>query len=334
MMQPYGEGLVKHIGLVALAAVLIGVPGTHDRAAAQDTFPSKTLRLIVPVAPGSATDTVARVLANKLTKNTGQSVVVENVPGGGLNIGAAQVARAAPDGHTLLVAPPPPVTVNHLLYRDMQYQPKDFVPITMLVEVPNVLIVKNDLPVTKLQEFIAYAKANPVKLSFGSQGLGATSYLTTRLFESRTGVSMTHVPYRGEVPALNDIVGNQIDMFFATISTSLSLYKAGKLKYLAMGSKERSRVVPDIPTIAESGLPGFQSTAWYSLVAPPGTPAPLVQTINRVVLAAMRDEEVVRSLQQVLLEPISGSPEEAKRFIDSETELWSKVVKDAGIPMQ
>ena len=210
-------------------------------------IPARTVKFVLPVAAGSATDAVARVVANRLSKTMGQPVVVENMPGAGLNLGATHVARAAPDGYTLLVAPMPPLSVNHLLYRDLQYQPSQFVPIAMLVQTPNTLIVKNDLPVKTVQEFIAYAKANPNKLSYGSQGLGSSAHLTIRLFELRAGIEMTHVPYRGEVPILNDIVAGHIDAFFGTLSTALPLYQAGKLKLLAVGSTERTKAAPELP---------------------------------------------------------------------------------------
>jgi len=274
------------------------------------------------------------VVANKLSKMWGQPVVVENMPGAGLNLGATHVARAAPDGYTLLVAPMPPLSVNHLLYRDLQYQPNQFVPIAMLVQTPNTLIVKNDLPVKTVQEFIAYAKANPNKLTYGSQGLGSSAHLTIRLFESRAGIEMTHVPYRGEVPILNDIVAGHIDAFFGTLSTALPLYQGGKLKLLAVGSTERTKAAPELPTMIEAGLPGFRSTSWYALVAPPGTPSPIVQKINHEVVAALNDAEVRATLDKLLLEPVPGSPDDAAKFIARETEQWTKVIKDAGIPVQ
>ena len=317
----------------ALIALALALPMTAP-AAADEAYPARTVKFVLPVAAGSATDAVARVVANRLSKTMGQPVVVENMPGAGLNLGATHVARAAPDGYTLLVAPMPPLSVNHLLYRDLQYQPNQFVPIAMLVQTPNTLIVKSDLPVKTVQEFIAYAKANPNKLSYGSQGLGSSAHLTIRLFESRAGIEMTHVPYRGEVPILNDIVAGHIDAFFGTLSTALPLYQAGKLKLLAVGSTERTKAAPELPTMIEAGLPGFRSTSWYALVAPPGTPAPIVAKINSEVNAALKDDEVRSTLDKLLLEPVPGSPDDAAKFIARETEQWTKVIKDAGIPVQ
>jgi tripartite-type tricarboxylate transporter receptor subunit TctC len=329
MVQHRRRNDVKRI-LIALGLALLAA---HS-AAADDAFPSRTVKFVLPVAAGSATDAVARVVANRLSKTIGQAVVVENMPGAGLNLGATHVARAAPDGYTLLLAPMPPLSVNHLLYRDLAYQPSQFVPVAMLVQTPNALIVKNDLPANNVQEFIAYAKANPDKLTYGSQGLGSSAHLTARLFEARTGIRMTHVPYRGELPVLNDIVAGHIDTFFGTLSTALPLQKAGKLKILAVGSPERSGAVPAIPTLAESGLPGFRSTSWYALVGPPGTPSPIVQKINHEVVAALNDAEVRATLAKLILDPEPGTPEDAARFIARETEQWTKVIKDAGIPVQ
>ena len=317
--------------LIAFALVLSAVqyPGP---ATAQETFPSRAVKFVLPVAAGSATDAVGRIVANKLRNTWSQPVVVENMPGGGLNLGAAQAARATPDGYTLMLAPMPPLTVNHLLYRDLPYQPSQFVPVAMLVQAPNAFIVRPDFPAKNAGEFIAKAKAS--KLSYGSQGLGTNAHLTTRLFESTTGIEMTHVPYRGEMPVLNDIVIGHIDAFFGTLSTALPLYRSQKVKLLAVLGAERNRAVPEVPTLSESGLPGFMSTSWYALVAPPGTPAALVQKINADVVAALKDKEVRTSLANLLLEPIPGSPDDAAKFIARETALWTKVIKDAGVPVQ
>jgi tripartite-type tricarboxylate transporter receptor subunit TctC len=329
-----GDDMKRPVAILTVLAVFLVAPFASGRATAQDVFPQRTVKLVLPVAAGSATDSVARIVANKLSKTWGQPVVVENMPGAGLNLGAAHVARAAPDGYTLLIAPMPPLTVNHLLYRDLQYQPNQFVPISVLVQVPNALIVRNELPAKTVQELVAHAKLNPGKLSYGSQGLGSSAHLTMRLFESMTGVEMTHVPYRGEVPVLNDIVAGHIDAFFGTLSTALPLHQGQKLKLLAVASAERSRAVPQVPTMSESGLPGFQSTAWYALVAPPGAPVELARRINRDVVAALNDGEVRAGLDKLMLEPLPGSPEDAAKFLARETEQWSKVIRAAGIPVQ
>ena len=315
-----------------LTAMAILLPATATKAI--DTYPTRTVKLVVPSAAGSVPDTVARILAINLGEKWRQPVIVENMSGAGLNIGASYVARMPPDGYTLMVSPPPPLTVNNLLYRGLTYRTDEFVPITMLVQVPNVLIVRQDFPAQTLGQFIAYLKAAPDRVRFGSQGLGSTAYLTTRLFESLTGTRMTHVPYRGEVPVLTDIVAGHIDVFFGTMSTALPMFKSGKLRFLAAASEARSHLAPDVPTIAESGLPGFQSTAWFALVGPPGLPDDLVARLNRDVAGLMREAAIAAKLQDLLLDIIVGSPDAAKVFIRRETDLWTRVIKDAGVAIQ
>ncbi|MCC6887232.1 MAG: tripartite tricarboxylate transporter substrate binding protein [Hyphomicrobiales bacterium] len=317
------------ISMVAAASLALATD-----VGAAEAFPSKTVKLVVPSAAGSVPDTVARMLASRLGEHWRQPVIVENMAGAGLNIGASYVARMPADGYTLMVTPPPPVTVNNFLYRGLSYRTDAFVPITMLVQVPNALIVRPDFPAKNLQEFIARVKAAPGKITFGSQGLGSTAYLTTRLFESLTATSMNHVPYRGELPILTDIVAGHLDVFFGTMSTALPMYKSGKLRFLAAASATRSRLAPEVPTIDESGLAGFQSTAWFALVGPPGLPDELVGRLNRDIAAIMGEKDVAARLRDMQLESIVGSPQDAKAFIARETKLWTGVIKDAGVPMQ
>lgn len=320
--------------LLATIAALAAVALAPAASTAEEAYPSRVVKLVVPSSAGSFTDLLARVLATKLSAGWGQSVVVENIAGGGLNIGAEHVARSAPDGYTLMLAPPPPVSVNEFLYAGLKYRPSDFVPITMVGQIPNVLIVRTSLPPTTLQQFVAHAKAAPGKLTYGSQGLGSTAYLTARLFEATTGTRMTNVPYRGELPILNDIVAGHLDAFFGTLSSAMPLHRSQKIRILAVGSRQRHPAAPEIPTIAESGLPGFQSTAWYVLVAPPGTPPAIVRTINEAVVAAMKAPDVDARLRGMLLEPLPGSPADAAAFVAAETRLWSQVIRDAGVPRQ
>lgn len=318
----------------AIIALGLAVCSAASAACAQGSFPSRTVKFVLPLAAGSATDTVARILATKLANTWGQSVVVENMPGAGLNLGAAFVARSAPDGYTLLVSAPPPLTVNHLLYRSLQYQPDQFVPVAILVQVPNVLILRNGITATTVAELVASAKQTGGRLTYGSQGLGSTAHLSTRLLESKLGIEMVHVPYRGEVPALNDIVAGHIDVFFGTVSTAFPLYESRKLQFLGVASAQRSTAAPDVATLAEKGLPDFQSTAWYALVAPPGTPRTLVEAINRDVRAVMRDADVRSGLDKIMLTPVTGSPDDAAGFIAAETKLWTNVIKEANIELQ
>jgi tripartite-type tricarboxylate transporter receptor subunit TctC len=318
------------IHLVAAGAVALwALPGS-----AQEHYPARTVKIVIPAAPGSTTDTLARIVADQLAPRWGKPTIVENIPGGAMNIGASSVARSAPDGYTLLIAPPSPLSFNHLLYRDPGFEPSRFVPITMLAKIPNVLVVRNALPVATLQELIAYGKANPEKLSYASQGVGSTAHLSGAQLEVQAGIRMVHVPYRGAQPALTDIVAGHVDMFFDTLATSVPLYRENKLKLLGVADVKRADIVPDVPTISEAGLPGFRSITWFGLVAPPATPAALAAKINHDAVAVLNSDGVVGMLRKLSLEPGATSPEETVRFFAEETALWSRVIKEAGIEPQ
>jgi tripartite-type tricarboxylate transporter receptor subunit TctC len=323
----------RFVGLIALVAVasaaLWPAPGP-----AQEPYPSRTVKIVVPAAPGSTTDTLARLVADQLSQKWGKAAIVENIPGGAMNIGAGNVARAAPDGYTLLVAPPSPLSFNHLLYRDPGYEPTKFVPITMLAKIPNVLVVRKDLPASTLKELIAYAKANPGKLSYASQGMGSTAHLSAAQLEVQAGIRMVHVPYRGAQPALTDVVAGHVDMFFDTLATSVPLYRDGKVKLLGVADLQRAGVIPEVPTFSEAGVPGFKSITWFGLVAPPATPAALADKINRDVVDLLKSKEVVDTLRKISLEPGATTPADTTRFFGEETALWSKVIKEAGIEPQ
>jgi tripartite-type tricarboxylate transporter receptor subunit TctC len=297
-------------------------------------YPLRSVKIVIPAAPGSTTDTLARIVAEHLGQTWGKPSIVENIPGGAMNIGAAAVARAAPDGYTLLIAPPSPLSFNHLLYRDPGYDPTRFVPITMLAKIANVLVVRKDLPVSTVQELISLGKENPGRLSYASQGVGSTAHLSAAQLEVRTGMRMVHVPYRGAQPALTDVVAGHVDMFFDTLATSVPLYRDGKVKLIGVADLRRADVVPEVPTIAESGLPGFKSITWFGLAAPPATPAAIAEKINRDVVAILNQKEVRAILQSISLEPGATSPAETAKFFAEETALWSKVIHEAGIEPQ
>ena len=313
----------------AMGAALWPWPG-----AAQEPFPSRTVKIVVPAAPGSTTDTLARIVADQLGQKWGKTAIVENVPGGAMNIGAGNVARAAPDGYTLLVAPPSPLSFNHLLFRDLGYEPTKFVPITMLAKIPNVLVVRKDLPATTLKELIDYGKANPGKLSYASQGVGSTAHLSAAQLEVQAGIKMVHVPYRGAQPALTDVVAGHVDMFFDTLATSVPLYRENKVKLLGVADLQRAGVIPDVPTFSEAGLPGFKSITWFGLVAPPGTPVALAEKINRDVVEILKSKEVGEMLRRISLEAGATTPADTAQFFADETALWTKVIKEAGIEPQ
>jgi tripartite-type tricarboxylate transporter receptor subunit TctC len=292
------------------------------------------VKIVVPAAPGSTTDTLARIVADQLSQKWGKAAIVENVPGGAMNIGAGNVARAAPDGYTLLVAPPSPLSFNHMLFRDLGYEPTKFVAITMLAKIPTVLVVRKDLPATTLKELLDYGKANPGKLSYASQGVGSTAHLSAAQLEVQAGIKMVHVPYRGAQPALTDVVAGHVDMFFDTLATSVPLYRENKVKLLGVADLQRAGVIPEVPTFSEAGLPGFKSITWFGLVAPPSTPVALAEKINRDVVEILKSKEVGDMLRRISLEAGATTPADSARFFAEETALWTKVIKEAGIEPQ
>src|SRR5258707_9648844 len=324
------SGLAGVIGCaVAASSMLWSLPSQ-----AQEPYPSRTVKIVVPAVPGSTTDTLARMVADQLSQKWGKPTIVENIPGGAMNIGSGNVARAAPDGYTLLIAPPSPLSFNHVLYRDPGYDPTRFVPITMLAKIPNVLVVRKDFPATTLQGLIDYGKANPGKLTYASQGVGSTAHLSAAQLEVRGGIKMVHVPYRGAQPALTDVVAGHVDMFFDTLATSVPLYRDSKVKLMGVADLKRADVVPDVPTFSEAGLPGFRSITWFGLVAPPATPVAMAEKINRDVVEVLHSHEVGDMLRKLSLEPGATAPGETSRFFAEETALWSKVIKEAGIEPQ
>jgi tripartite-type tricarboxylate transporter receptor subunit TctC len=327
------ESMSRFVGLVGLvaAASIVLWPAPSS---AQEPYPSRTVKIVVPSQPGSTTDTLARIVADQLSQKWGKATIVENIPGGAMNIGALSVARATPDGYTLMIAPPSPLSFNHLLYRDPGYEPTKFVPITMLAKIPNVLVVRKDLAAATLKDLIDYGKANPGKLSYASQGVGSTAHLSAAQLEARAGIKMVHVPYRGAQPALTDVLAGHVDMFFDTLATSVPLYRDDKVKLMGVADLKRASVVPEIPTISEAGLPGFKSITWFGLVAPPATPPPLAEKINRDVVELLETREVRDMLRKISLEPGATAPAETARFFAEEAALWSKVIKEAGIEPQ
>jgi tripartite-type tricarboxylate transporter receptor subunit TctC len=322
------------IGLLAIAMATGGLALWSDASRAEDSYPARTVRIVVPSAPGSTTDTLARIVADQLARIWAKSVIVENVPGGAMNAGAANVARAAPDGLTLMVAPPAPLTFNDLLFRDLGYRPNLFVPITLLAKIPNILVARSGLAAESLRDLIAYAKANPGKLSYASQGVGSTAHLSASQLESLAGITMVHVPYRGAQPALTDVMAGNVDLFFDTPTTSVPLYRSRMIKILAVADLERTRALPEIPTFSEAGLPGFRSITWFGLVAPPSTPAAIADKINHDVVAVLRSREIGDKLHDLSLDPGATTRPDTAKFFAEETALWSQVIKQAKIEPQ
>jgi tripartite-type tricarboxylate transporter receptor subunit TctC len=303
-------------------------------AVAQDGYPSRLVKVIVPFPPGSTLDALARVMTDQMAQRWGQPVIIENISGGGGNIGTDRFARSAPDGYTLMFSPPGPLTINPLLYSDVSYDPAKFVPITLLAKVSNVLVVRSSLGARSIAELIALAKAEPDKLTYASQGVGSTAFLTAKLFETRAGVRLVHVPYRGAGPALSDIVAGHVDMMFDTIVTSSPLHRAGTARILAIAGPERSGALPQVPTFAESGLPGFRSVTWFGCVAPPGTPAAVADKVHKDLVEIMQQPAVRAKLTELMLEPVASTPAQAAQFFLDESALWGKVIRDTGVKAQ
>ncbi len=304
---------------------------TAGTGRAQEPYPTHVVKIVLPVLPGSTTDIVARLVADQLSQTWGKPVIVENMAGAAMNIGSEYVAHADPDGYTLMICPPSPLAINQLLYHDIKYDPTKLVPVAMLVKIANVLAVRPDFPAKSVEELLAYGKANPGKMTFASQGVGSTAHLSGSELEVLGGIKMVHVPYHGAQPALTDLMSGNVDMFFDTLTTSVPLYRSGKLRLLGVAGEERSKDVPEIPTIAESGIPGFRSITWFAMAAPPGTPAPLVEKINRDIAAILKKPEVVEKFQALRLDVMGGTTADAVKFIGGETRLWGRVIKEANI---
>jgi tripartite-type tricarboxylate transporter receptor subunit TctC len=323
---------VIEIGLTALITVLgIGLPA--EVGCAQDTFPSRVVRIVVPYPPGGGTDTLARLLADQLGRTWRHSAIVENIGGAAGNIGSAEVARAMPDGHTLLLASPGPIATNGFLYKEMGYDPARWVPVALLATGPYLLVFRKNFEGATVNDLIARARADPGKITAATPGIGSVGHLSTVQLEMLAGINMVHVPYRGLGPATNDIVAGHVDLMFDTPTTALQLHRDGKLKIVASGTTERLRDLPDVPTIAES-LPGYRAVTWYAMVAPPQTPAALADKINRDVIAILGRPDFAERLRAFQMEPTTKARAEAANFFAEETELWGKVIKRANIPPQ
>jgi len=311
--------------LVGLAfASLAGV--SHAQA-----WPSKPIRWIVPFAPGGTTDILARTIAEKLTPALGKPVIVENNPGAGGSVGATQTAKAAPDGYTIMGGTISTHAINASLYKKLPYDPvKDFVPITLIARVPNLLVVNPEVPAKNVKELIALLKANPGKYTFASSGNGTSQHLSGELFKSMAGVDMQHIPYKGSPPALQDVVGGQVTMTFDNITTAWPLAKAGKLRPLAVTTAKRSPIAPDVPTLAESGLAGYEVGSWQGVFAPAGTPPDVVKRLNTEIVKIINMPDVRAKLEALGAEPVGNSSDEFATIVKSEVAKWAKVVKESG----
>jgi tripartite-type tricarboxylate transporter receptor subunit TctC len=296
-----------------------------------DAYPSQPIRLVVGVPPGGSNDLVARVIGLQLSKQLGQSVVVDNKGGAGGNIGAEFVAHAAPDGYTLFLSVIGTMAINPSLYRKLPFDSvNDFATISQLTSMPQVMLVHPSIPASNVREFIAYAKANPGRINFASGGNGTATHLAGELFKSMAGIEMTHIPYKGNGPATVDLLGGRVAVMFDQIATAMPMVRDGRLHGLGVSTATRSPAAPELPTISESGLPGYDVTTWHGLVAPAGTPPAIIERLHREVVTAINSAEVKSSFAAAGIIPVSSSPEAFKAFTILERERWRPIVKASG----
>jgi tripartite-type tricarboxylate transporter receptor subunit TctC len=311
-----------------LAALLFAPP-----ADAQN-WPQKAVRIVVPFPPGGTNDVLCRIIGEKLSTAWGKPVVVENKPGAGGNVGAEIVYRADPDGYTLLCTPPGPLSINHNLYKSLPYDWSRFLPITVLARAPNIISTRADFPATSAQQLIAYARANPGKVTYGTQGNGSTSHLTAQMFATMTDTKLVHVPYKGEAPALLDIAAGRVDLYFGNVSAALRFERSGQLKILAVTSRTRSPVSPRTPAAVEIGLPDLIASAWFAIAAPPGTPDTVVQKINVDTVAALGQADVRAKFLDQGAEPVGQTLDLTALFIKDEELRWRGVIKSANVRLE
>jgi tripartite-type tricarboxylate transporter receptor subunit TctC len=315
--------------MVALTSLLWNGSGSAQ------SFPDRPVHIVVPFPAGGSNDVVARFLAQKLSEICGQSVIIDNRAGAGGNVGAEFVARSAPDGYTLLLTPPGPLTVNQALYPHLAFDPiADFAPVALVASVQIVLTVNPAVKANTVAELVALARAAPGTLNFGSSGYGSTNHLAGELFKNLAGINIVHVPYRGAAPAMNDLIGGQIPILFDNMPGVRPQALAGSLRALAVAGHARSPLFPELPTMEEAGVPGFEASSWFGLVAPVRTPSAVVQILTDDVIKALGDPDFARKLSDVGAETGSLSGNAFGAFLRAETEKWSKVVKDSGTVMQ
>ena len=316
--------------LAAISAAILFASSASAQDPAAD-YPNRPIKIIVCVPAGGGVDTVTRFIAEGLHQKLGQPVVVENRAGAAGNIGAEAVFTSDPDGYTLLAAQPAPLTVNPLLYKKMNFDPKLFEPVAIMTSIANVLLVRPDFPAKTAKEFIAYVKASPGKVNYASQGIGTTSHLTAALFEKVVGTKLVHVPYKGTAPALNDIVASHVDFIFMELAAAIKLHETGKARILAVATNKRISNLPDVPTMDEVGVKGFESGTWNAIAAPPKTPPAIVAKLNKAVNEVLKSAAARDHFAKINLHAAGGSPAEAAAFIKKETEVWGGVIKDAHV---
>ncbi len=318
-----------------LAASIASAGACAAVSAPAAAYPDRPIRIIVAYTPAGTTDILARLIAQRMTETWTQPVIVENRPGANGNIGTEISARATPDGYTITMGTAATHSINNTLYPRLSWDAqRDFAPISLVAVVPNLLVVTNALPVKSVKELIAYAKANPGKLSFGSPGNGATAHLSMELFKTLTGTVMTHVPYKGSAGVLADVMSGQIALAMDNIPVYLPQAKAGKIRALAVSSAQRAQAAPEIPTVAEAGVPGFEALSWFGLLAPAKTPAAIVQKLHAETARILNLPEVRERISGLGAQPVGGTPREYAAFIQAEIAKWQKVIRDAGVKLE
>jgi tripartite-type tricarboxylate transporter receptor subunit TctC len=335
MLPKFSALAVVALTVVALTLAASAVaPPAHAQADPAAAYPNRAVKIIVSAPPGGGLDIAARVVADRLAKLWGQPFVVENRPGAGGNLGTEAVAGAEPDGYTLLAAQPAPLTTNVVMYKKLNFDPAALEPLAIMTSIPNTLVVRTDFPANSVQELIAYAKANPGKVNFGSQGVGTTPHLTGELFARLTGTKLTHVPYRGTAQAVNDLIAGHLDLLFFQLDSVREQVQAKRAKMLAVTTPERVPAVPEVPTMDEAGVKGFRSDTWNALAAPPKTPAAIVAKLNAGINEVLRQPDTAEHLRGMNMTPIGGAPDGIKAFIKDETERWGDVIRAANIRVE
>ena len=325
---------VHRLRRATLLGLALGLAAGVTAAQTPPSWPDKPIRLVVPWAPGGITDILGRVMAQKLTATFGQQFVVDNKPGAGGNIGADIVAKAKPDGYTLLLTNPGAFATNQYLYSAMTYKPEDFTGIILIAAFPNALMVNKDLPVKNTAELIEYGKKNPTALNGGSSGAGSSGHLSMEMFKSMTGTPVQNIFYKGAAPTKVDLTAGRIQVVLDNIPGYLSELQTGAVRLLAVGTKERLPSFPDVPTLDEAGVKGYESSVWYALAAPKGTPSAIVRAVNAASIAALKDPEIQDRIRQVHGIILSGSPEDANRFFAEESQRWKGIIEKTGAKLE
>jgi tripartite-type tricarboxylate transporter receptor subunit TctC len=315
-------GLVLALGIVAAPAWALD-------------YPTRPVHVICPYPPGGTADIVARLVAQAITEATGQSAIVEDRAGGGGNIGAELVAKAAPDGYTLLASPPGPLATNISLYKNLAYDSRTaFAPVTIVAQSASVLVARTNAPYHSVAELVAYAKANPRKVNYASQGAGTTSHLTAALMGEVAHIQMVHVPYKGSAPADADLIGGHVDILWDNIGSTMQYIRAKQMQTLAVGSRTRAPELPNVPTMIELGYPDFVSVAWFAAAAPAHTPPEVIDKLYKAIAQYVKKPDVVKKLQGIGVDPVADTPQEMAKFVQEETDRWAKVIKTEDIHIE